>query len=208
MSVTYGIALRVPTLPGGGLDTTGLRRLLRNQVDMGIDVLVPSGCERKLPEFDRLHVISIVVEELQDRAVVFARAQGAILSRIIRSARQLQSLGVAGVLCPPPLAGASQKHALEHFQALAAALTVQVIVDSAARPARTRLDLRTLNCLAEIPAVAGLNESLASAPHLIEIMQELPQRFPILCTSDGDAMALARTERVNATALMAPLPAA
>ena len=206
--MTSGTALYIPTLPGGGLDTTRLRRLLGQQVDMGIDVRVPSGSQRKLREFDRLHAISIVVEELQDRAVVLARAHGTILSRIIRSALQLQSLGVAGVLCPPPLAGASQKHTLEHFQALAAAVRVHVIVDNAARPARARLDLRALIRLAEIPAVAGVNESPAGMSHLIEMMQELQQRFAILCVSDGDAMALARTGPENSTALAAPLSAA
>src|SRR5438445_8518216 len=96
-----GTALVTPFRTDGSLDEAALRRLVRRQIDAGIDFLVPCGTTGENPTLTRhehLRVVEITMEESARRVPVLAGAGGYNTAEVIGLARELQSMGVEGIL--------------------------------------------------------------------------------------------------------------
>ena len=109
---------------------------------------------------------------------------------MIRSSRELERLGVDGVLCPPPSRPSSQRHAIEHYEALAASVSIKIVADNGAGPSRLKLTPAAILRLSQIEGIVGVQEPSVSIGTLFGILQQLPERFSLLCTSDAAAIAL------------------
>ena len=67
-----GTALITPFRPDQSLDQPALRRLLRRQIDAGIDFLVPCGTTGESPTLEHaehLRVVEITLEEAKPRSI-------------------------------------------------------------------------------------------------------------------------------------------
>ena len=65
-----GTAMVTPFRKDGSLDEATLRKLIRRQIDQGIDFLVPCGTTGESPTLTReehLRVVAITVEEVGER---------------------------------------------------------------------------------------------------------------------------------------------
>src|SRR5580704_16088158 len=100
-----GTALVTPFRRDGSLDEATLRRLVRRQLDAGIDFLVPCGTTGESPTLTRaehLRVVEITVEEATGNAPVLAGAGGYNTHEVIELAGELARLGVSGILSVTP----------------------------------------------------------------------------------------------------------
>src|SRR5208283_4202470 len=100
-----GTALVTPFRKDGSLDESTLRRLVRRQVDAGIDFLVPCGTTGENPTLsleEHLRVIEITREEAQGRVPVLAGAGGYNTAEIVSLAKRVEALGVDGILSVTP----------------------------------------------------------------------------------------------------------
>ena len=101
-----GTALITPFRPDQSLDEAALRRLVRRQVEAGIDFLVPCGTTGESPTLEHaehLRVGEITLEEAKAREVpVLAGAGGYNTREVITLARELEALGVDGLLSVTP----------------------------------------------------------------------------------------------------------
>ena len=78
-----------------------MRKLVRRQIDAGIDFLVPCGTTGESPtlsEREHLRVVEITLEEASGRVPVLAGAGGYNTAEVIELAKELQHLGVDGIL--------------------------------------------------------------------------------------------------------------
>src|SRR6185295_19476293 len=93
-----GTALITPFRPDQSLDEGALRRLLRRQIDAGIDFLVPCGTTGESPTLEHaehLRIVEIALEEAKARKVpVLAGAGGYNTREVIALAKELESMGV------------------------------------------------------------------------------------------------------------------
>ena len=74
-----GTALVTPFLADGSLDEVAMRRLVRRQIEQGIDFLVPCGTTGESPTLTReehLRVVAITIEEAKEKVPVLAGAGG------------------------------------------------------------------------------------------------------------------------------------
>src|SRR5215475_4079717 len=96
-----GTALVTPFRKDQSLDEETLRRLVRRQIEGGINFLVPCGTTGESPTLTRvehLRVVEITVEEAKGKVPVLGGAGGYNTAEVIELARELQHIGVDGIL--------------------------------------------------------------------------------------------------------------
>src|SRR5438094_4655941 len=99
-----GTALVTPFRRDLSLDEETLRKLVRRQIDEGIDFLVPCGTTGENPTLSRaehLRVVEIAMEEARG-VPVLAGAGGYNTREVIELAVELQHLGADGILSVTP----------------------------------------------------------------------------------------------------------
>src|SRR5258707_4075759 len=100
-----GTALVTPFRQDQTIDESALRRLVRRQIDDGINFLVPCGTTGESPTLTRpehLRVVEITVEEAKGKVPVLGGAGGYNTAEVIELAEELAQIGVDGLLSGPP----------------------------------------------------------------------------------------------------------
>jgi len=184
-----GTALVTPFRANGSLDETALRKLVRRQIEHGIDFLVPCGTTGESPTLTReehLRVVEIAVKEAAGKTPVLAGAGGYNTYEVIELARECARVGANGILSVTPYYNKPTQEGLyQHFKAIAAAVPLPIIVYSVQGRTGVNVEPATLARLAEIDNIAGVKEASGNIAQIAEIATRVPQRFAILSGDDA-----------------------
>ena len=187
-----GTALVTPFRRDSSLDETALRKLVRRQIDAGIDFLVPCGTTGENPTLTRhehLRVVELTLEESARRVPVLAGAGGYNTAEVIALARELQSMRVDGILSVTPYYNKPTPDGLyQHYKAIASAVSLPVILYNVPRRTGTNVDAAILKRLAEIDNIIGIKEASGDISQVASMLGHLPEAFLVL--SGDDALAL------------------
>ena len=187
-----GTALVTPFRRDLSLDEPAMRKLVRRQIDAGIDFLVPCGTTGESPtltEREHLRVVEIMMEEASGRVPVLAGAGGYNTAESVALAKKLQPMRVDGILSVTPYYNKPTSEGLyQHFKAIASAVSLPVIVYNVPRRTGTNIDPATLKRLAEIDNIVGVKEASGDLGQIASILAHLPETFTVL--SGDDALAL------------------
>src|SRR5277367_3230850 len=127
-----GTALVTPFRRDLSLDEQTLRSLVRRQIAAGITFLVPCGTTGESPTLTRtehLRVIEITLEEAKGRVPVLAGAGGYNTREVIELARELEHLGVDGILSVTPYYNKPTQEGLyQHYKAIAESMRLPIVV--------------------------------------------------------------------------------
>src|SRR6185437_8661117 len=100
-----GTAMVTPFRADLSLDESAMRRLVRRQIDAGINFLVPCGTTGESPTLtheEHLRVVGITIEEAKGKVPVLAGAGGYNTREVIELAQQLEHMGADGILSVTP----------------------------------------------------------------------------------------------------------
>jgi 4-hydroxy-tetrahydrodipicolinate synthase len=187
-----GTAMVTPFQENGSLDETTLRRLVRRQIDQGIDFLVPCGTTGESPTLTReehLRVVAITIEESAGKVPVLAGAGGNNTHEVVELARECQKLGADGVLSVTPYYNkATQEGLCQHYQAIAASINIPIILYSVQGRTGINIEPSTVVRLAEIENIIGIKEASGNITQIAEVVHRVPENFIVL--SGDDAMTL------------------
>jgi 4-hydroxy-tetrahydrodipicolinate synthase len=187
-----GTALVTPFRHDLSLDEPALRRLVRRQIDAGIDFLVPCGTTGENPTLTRvehLRVVEITMEESHGQVPVLAGAGGYNTKEVIDLAKDLESMRVDGILSVTPYYNKPTQEGLyQHYKAIAAAISIPIIVYSVQGRTGVNVDPATLKRLAQIENIAGVKEASGNVGQIAAIVSQAPEGFSVL--SGDDAIAL------------------
>jgi 4-hydroxy-tetrahydrodipicolinate synthase len=187
-----GTALVTPFTSSGSIDEPALRRLVRRQVEGGIDVLVPCGTTGEsvtLSEGEHLRVVEITVEESAGRTVLAGAGSNSTQAAIERT-RAVASLGAHGVLSVGPYYNKPTGEGyVRHFSAIADASEVPIVYYNVPGRTASNIDLKTQLRLAQHPNIAAVKEASGSLPQVMELLRDRPAGFQVL--SGDDAFTLA-----------------
>jgi 4-hydroxy-tetrahydrodipicolinate synthase len=190
-----GTALVTPFRTDQSLDEEALRRLVRRQVDAGIDFLVPCGTTGECPtltQAERLRVVEITLEESRGRVPVVAGAGGYNTAEVIETAREFQSMGVDGILSVTPYYNKPTQEGLyQHYKAIAAATTLPIIVYSVVGRTGVNVEPATIRRLAEIDNIVGIKEASGNIGQMAAIANAVPDSFVVLSGDDAITLPLA-----------------
>ena len=193
-----GTAMVTPFQTDGALDEATLRRLVRRQIEEGIDFLVPCGTTGESPTLtleEHLRVVAITVEEAMHalrRVPVLAGAGGYFTKEVIELAQECQRAGADGVLSVAPYYNKpSQEGLYRHYKAIAESIRIPVIIYNVQGRSGVNVETSTLCRLAEIPNIIGVKEASGNIAQISEVAHRAPKDFILL--SGDDAISIAVT---------------
>ena len=189
-----GTALVTPFRGDQSLDEETLRRLVRRQIEAGIDFLVPCGTTGESPTLthaEHLRVVEIALEEAKGRVPVLAGAGGYNTREVVALARELEEVGADGILSVTPYYNKPTPEGLyQHYKAIASAIDLPIIVYSIQGRTGINVEPATLARLAQIENIVGVKEASGNIAQMAAIVGLLPADFTVLCGDDPITIAL------------------
>ncbi len=184
-----GTALVTPFRKDQSLDEDCLRSLVRRQIEAGIDFLVPCGTTGESPTLtheEHIRVIEITLEEAKGIRPVLAGAGGYNTAEVIALARELEALGVDGILSVTPYYNKPTQEGLyQHYKAIASAVRLPIIVYSVQGRTGVNVEPATLKRLAEIDNIAGVKEASGNIAQIASVIHHVPSSFRVLSGDDA-----------------------
>jgi 4-hydroxy-tetrahydrodipicolinate synthase len=189
-----GTALVTPFRADQSLDEATLRRLISRQIDAGIDFLVPCGTTGESPTLTReehLRVIQITLEEAKGRVPVLGGAGGYNTREVIELARELERMGVDGILSVTPYYNKPTQEGLyQHYKAIATAIHLPIVVYSVQGRTGVNVEPATLARLAAIPNIVGVKEASGNITQMADVIHQVPPEFIVLSGDDAITLPL------------------
>ena len=184
-----GTALVTPFQKNQRIDEAALRRLVRRQIDGGINFLVPCGTTGESPTLSRaehLRVVEITVDEAKGKVPVLGGAGGYNTAEVIELANELREFGVDGILSVTPYYNKPTQEGLyQHYKAIAAAVPLPIVVYSVQGRTGVNVEPATLKRLAEIDNIVGVKEASGNISQMARVVYEVPERFNVLSGDDS-----------------------
>ena len=184
-----GTALVTPFQRDLSLDEATLRKLVRRQIEAGIDFLVPCGTTGESPTLTRaehLRVVEIAIEEAQGKVPVLGGAGGYNTREVIELARELERLGADGILSVTPYYNKpTQEGIYQHYKAISEAIGIPIVVYSVQGRTGINVEPATLARLARIGSIVGVKEASGNVAQIATILNEVPPAFDVLSGDDS-----------------------
>ena len=183
-----GTALITPFRKDGSLDEPAVKRLVRRQLDAGIHFVSPCGTTGEAPTLshrEKLRVVEIVVDEVASRVPVLAGSGGYDTREVIEFTRELEKLGVSGILSVTPYYNRPTQEGLyQHYKAIADSTSLPIVLYNV--PGRTgiNIDVATVARLAGIPNIVGTKEASGNVTQMCDIYASVPEDFLLLGGDD------------------------
>ena len=183
-----GTALITPFKKDGSVDETAVRQLVKRQIEAGVHFVSPCGTTGEAPTLshrEKLRIIELVVNEANGRVPVLAGAGGYDTREVIELARELERVGVDGLLSVTPYYNKPTQEGLyQHYKAIASGTSLPIMLYNV--PGRTgiNLEVKTVARLAEIPNIIAVKEASANVVQMSEIIAATPDDFMLLGGDD------------------------
>ena len=184
-----GTALITPFL-GGEIDYVTLERLINWQIEESIDAIIISGTTGESPTLSREEkksLLDFALKTVKGRVPVIAGTGTNSTSDSILLSKDAEALGADGLLVVTPYYNKpSQRGLYAHYEAIAEAVSLPVILYNV--PGRTSVDLlpETVIALSKIPNILGLKEA-SGKPQRVEMLKgNVPEGFRIYTGNDPE----------------------
>jgi 4-hydroxy-tetrahydrodipicolinate synthase len=163
-------------------------------VQAGIHFLVPCGTTGENPTLTRrehLRVVEITVEEARGQCPVLAGAGGYNTAEVVELAREVQAVGVDGILSVTPYYNKPTPEGLyQHYKSLASAVRLPVVIYNVPGRTGTNVDPATLGRLAAIENVVGVKEASGNIGQMANLFAHVPDSFAVLSGDDSVTLPL------------------
>jgi 4-hydroxy-tetrahydrodipicolinate synthase len=176
----------------GAVDEAALRAIIREQLEAGVDGIVPCGSTGESATLDHAEhqrVIDITVEEVAGKAKVVAGTGSNNTAEAISLTRFAKAAGADGALLISPYYNKpTQAGHVAHYRAIADASDFPLIVYNI--PGRTGVNMtpETIAAMAEHPRIVGVKEASGSIDQVSQIVLATAPDFEVL--SGDDSMTL------------------
>jgi 4-hydroxy-tetrahydrodipicolinate synthase len=183
-----GTALVTPFRRDQSLDESALRKLVLRQVETGINFLVPCGTTGESPTLEHdehLRVVELTLAEANGKIPVLAGAGGYNTKKVIALAKELERMGVQGILSVTPYYNKpSQEGLYQHYKAIAEAIALPIVVYSVQGRTGVNVEPATLLRLSEFKNIVGVKEASGNLAQMSRILSLLPESFLVLSGDD------------------------
>jgi 4-hydroxy-tetrahydrodipicolinate synthase len=185
-----GTAMVTPFRRDLSLDEDTLRKLVQRQIAAGINFLVPCGTTGESPTLsaaEQRRLVEITIEEGRRAKVpVLAGAGGNNTAHVIEMALAFKALGADGILSVSPYYNKPTQEGLyQHYKAIAAAVSLPIIVYNIPGRTGANIETATLAKLAEIENIVGVKEASGSISQMAAVLTSVPEKFLVLSGDDA-----------------------
>ncbi|MGB8326839.1 MAG: 4-hydroxy-tetrahydrodipicolinate synthase [Steroidobacteraceae bacterium] len=207
------VALVTPMHADGAIDRDAWSRLLEFQLASGTSGIVVGGTTGESPtltESEMRDLAVAAVDRCRGRIPVIAGVGTSSTAATVERARWMSALGVDALLVVTPAYNRPTQDGLYlHFEAVAAAATVPVIVYNV--PSRTAVDLLpdTAVRLSQLTHIVGIKEAVAGVERVRALIAGCRPDFCVLSGDDAtarEAILAGARGVISVTANVAPQP--
>ena len=184
----------VTPLAGDRVDFEALARLVDWQIEQGVDGIVSVGTTGESATLDvdeHVAVIAATVKAARGRVPVIAGAGGNATAEALALTKASEDAGADGLLHVTPYYNRpSQEGMFRHFEAIAKATKLPIILYNV--PTRTACDLltETVVRLADFPNIIGIKDATGNLVRGSELVAKVGDRMAVLSGDDGTAFPL------------------
>ncbi|HKE93892.1 MAG TPA: 4-hydroxy-tetrahydrodipicolinate synthase [Povalibacter sp.] len=186
------VAIVTPMQADGAVDFGALDRLVQFHLDSGTDGIVAVGTTGESATLDveeHIEVIRRVVVKVGKRIPVIAGTGANSTTEAIELTRRSKEVGAdACLLVTPYYNKPTQEGLYQHYQAVAAAVPIPLILYNV--PGRTACDMQpeTVARLAEVPGIVGLKEATGSLERNRKLIALVGDKLTLLSGDDDIAV--------------------
>jgi 4-hydroxy-tetrahydrodipicolinate synthase len=187
------VAIVTPMHPDGSIDWPAWERLLGLHLGAGTSGIVVGGTTGEsatLTDAELMALVERARARLRGRASLLAGAGCSSTAATVERSRRLSAAGVDALLVVTPAYNKPTQEGLyRHFEAVAEASSVPVMLYNV--PSRTAVDLlpATVARLAKLPRIVAVKEAVASMERVRELVALTPDDFAVLSGDDATAAA-------------------
>jgi 4-hydroxy-tetrahydrodipicolinate synthase len=178
----------VTPFKAGGVDEAGLRSLVDFQIANGTSGIVPCGTTGESPTLsyeEHERVVEIVIEQSAGRVPVIAGAGSNSTKEAISLTAHAKKAGAdAALLIAPYYNKPTQEGLYRHFEAVAKAVDIPIIVYNIPGRTAVNIEAATMERLAKIDNIVGVKESAGSMKQITDIIALCPEDFTVLSGED------------------------
>ena len=189
-------AMITPMKEDGSIDYDGYRKLLRVQMEEGIDGLVPLGTTGETPTLDEdeeQRIIDVVMEEVRafekERGVKVPVVLGAGSNNTRDAVRYTERAKKAGadvaLVVTPYYNKPSSEGIFRHFEAVSR-IGIPILVYNIAGRTGKNIDTPTLSRIADLPNIAGVKEASGSISQMTDVIDTIKSKHPDFAVLSGD----------------------
>ncbi len=186
-------ALVTPFKSNGDIDWYAFDALLDQQIEAGVHGLVPVGTTGEaatLTENESISVIRRTVERASDYAYILAGTGSNSTRKTIEATQSAAEEGIDGALVVTPYYNKpSQQGLVNHFQAVAESVDIDIILYSVPGRSVISIEADTANTLqTSRDNIAGIKESGGDPARVTELRSKCGVDFKIHCGDDNLAL--------------------
>ena len=202
-----GIALVTPFKQDRSIDIEALEHIVNHVIDNGADFLVVLGTTSEAPTLtteEKNLVISTILKANNHRLPIMLGMGGNNTQVVIEAIKAQDFTDIQGILSVVPYYNKPNQRGMKaHFEAIADASPVPVVVYNV--PGRVGVNLQAATCveLAKHPNIIAVKEASGNLQQIMEILRDKPADFDVLSGDDGitqPLMALGATGVISVAA--------
>ncbi len=191
--ITGSLTALVTPFKNGVVDADAYSAFVDWQIRSGTDGLVPCGTTGEastLSNKEHVHVIELCVQAAGGRVPVIAGIGSNNTAEAVHMGREAQKCGADAVLAVAPYYNKpSQEGMFQHFQAIAKAVDIDIILYNIPGRSIVDIDLETMGRLAEIPNIIGLKDATSDLSRVSDYKSVCGADFIQLSGDDPTALA-------------------
>ena len=189
------------------VDVEAMQRIVNHVIDNGADFLVVLGTTSEAPTLtseEKNLVISTILKTNNGRVPVMLGMGGNNTQAVIDAIKSQDFTGIHGILSVVPYYNKPNQRGMRaHFEAIADASPVPVVVYNV--PGRVGVNLQASTCveLAQHPNIIAVKEASGNLQQIMEILRDKPVDFDVLSGDDAitqPLMALGATGVISVAA--------
>lgn len=185
-----GVAVVTPFTLDSAVDYPALKRLIRYQLDSGVDflcILATTGETPCLTLDEKNKITELVKEENKGQVPILKYCGGNNTAAVIEEMKATDWSGIDGILSICPYYNKpSQEGLYQHFKAIASASPLPVVMYNV--PGRTGVNMKaetTVRLAHDCENIVGIKEAAGSLEQVDEIIKGKPDRFDIISGDDA-----------------------
>ena len=202
-----GIALVTPFKQDQSVDVEALTKIINHVIDNGADFLVALGTTSEAPTLnsdEKKLVVDTILQVNANRLPVMLGMGGNNTQSVIEAIKAQDFNSIQAILSVVPYYNKPNQRGMKaHFEAIADASPVPIVVYNV--PGRVGVNLQAATCveLAQHPNVIAVKEASGNLQQIMEILRDKPADFDVLSGDDGitqPLMALGATGVISVAA--------
>jgi 4-hydroxy-tetrahydrodipicolinate synthase len=188
-----GVALVTPFKADNSIDFEALRKLVRYQIDGGIDFLVVQGTTGESPtlsQAEKMEILATVMDENKGQLKIVYGCGGSNTIEIGELFKKIPE-GVDGILSVSPYYNKPiQNGIIEHYKYIASCTKLPIILYNVPGRTGSNMTAATTLELSKIDNIVAMKEASGSMEQIMELIQFRPEGFGILSGDDAITLPL------------------